>query len=410
MSDAIDSNQTDFDRGLEILRLIGGENFDGPINNLATVSKDMASFTVAFPYGQILSRDTLDLRTRQICTISSLIAHGSAQSQLSFHILGLLNAGGTPQDLVEVMFLSTAVVGFPAAINAINILRTIFAERSITYRTAPAEEPAAGASRYEKGLLAFEELMKMPAPEHTEALQALSPDMARWSMEFAFGEALGRNGLAAGHKHLAIISMLATCGNRQDALALHMTAAIRSGLSVEQLAEALIQLSVYAGFPSALNAFSVLSKALAEPSTTSTPAPTPQPVVGEQTLSRLERGVAALAASSGGSGEAVVSSFDDIAPDIGRLIVEHSYGDIFCRPGLDLKTRELSACAALAAKGTKTTETPLRVHINAALKAGATREEVVETLLNLLPYCGYPSVQAALSIAMDELSKRVRMV
>ncbi|HHG5537216.1 TPA: carboxymuconolactone decarboxylase family protein [Pseudomonas aeruginosa] len=80
--------------------------------------------------------------------------------------------------------------------------------------------------------------------------------------------------------------------------------------------------------------------------------------------------------------------------------------NIFCRSGLDLKTRELSACAVLAAKGTKTSETSLRVHINAARQAGATSEEVVETLLNLLPYCGYPSVQAALAIAMDELSKR----
>ncbi|WP_185831728.1 carboxymuconolactone decarboxylase family protein [Pseudomonas aeruginosa] len=327
MSGATDSNQADFDRGLTILRLIGGENFDGPINNLAKVSKDMAHFTVAFPYGQVLSRDQLDLRTRQICTISSLIAHGSAQSQLTFHMHGLLNAGGTPQDLIEVMFLSTAVLGFPAAINAINILRAIFAERSITYRVAPAEETLAGASRYEKGLVAFEELMKMPAPEHMVTLQPLSPDMARWSMEFAFGEVLGRDGLSADLKHLAIISMLATCGNRQDTMALHMRAARRSGISAEQLAEVLIQLSVYAGFPSALNAFSVLSKPLTEPSALSTPIPAPRLVVEEQVPSRMERGVAALVASSGASGEAVVRSFDDIAPDIGRLIVEHSYGE-----------------------------------------------------------------------------------
>jgi hypothetical protein len=41
------------------------------------------------------------------------------------------------------------------------------------------------------------------------------------------------------------------------------------------------------------------------------------------------------------SGEAVVKSFEDIAPDLGRYILEFSYGDIFSRPNLDLKTREL---------------------------------------------------------------------
>lgn len=397
-------NHSDFERGMDVLRLIGGHEFDGPITRLAAVSRDMAHLTVAFPYGQVLSRDLLDLRTRQICTVSSLIAHGSAQSQLRFHMQGLLNAGGTPQDLVELMFLSTALVGFPAAINAIDIVRSVFNERSISYRDSPREQPLSDSSRYEAGLAAFEQVMHLPAADYLKALQALSPDLANWAMEFAFGEILGRSGLQVSHKQFAAISMLATCGNREEQLAAHMRAALASGVSVNQVAEVLIQLSVYAGFPTALNAFSVLGTALDD-----APAPTHQShrapdARSASTTSRMERGMAALAASSGGSGEAVVRSFDDIAPDIGRMIVEHSYGDIFCRTAIDLKTRELTACAALAAKATKTTEKPLRVHINAALKAGASQEEIVETLLNLVPYCGYPAVQVALTIAMDELA------
>jgi 4-carboxymuconolactone decarboxylase len=88
------------------------------------------------------------------------------------------------------------------------------------------------------------------------------------------------------------------------------------------------------------------------------------------------------------------------------MIVEHSYGDVFSRPGIDPKIRELTACAALAAVATKTTEAPLRVHINAALNAGASRKEVLETLLNLVPYSGYPVVQQAVRIAGEEFAKR----
>lgn len=55
---------------------------------------------------------------------------------------------------------------------------------------------------------------------------------------------------------------------------------------------------------------------------------------------------------------------DGLAPEIGRMIVEHSYGDIFSRAGLDTKTRERIAVAALAGS----------LYINAALDVGATRE------------------------------------
>ena len=88
------------------------------------------------------------------------------------------------------------------------------------------------------------------------------------------------------------------------------------------------------------------------------------------------------------------------------MIVEHSYGEVFSRPGIDMKTRELTACAALAAVASRTTETPLRVHINAALNAGATREEILETLVNLTAYSGYPAAQQAVRIAGEEFAKR----
>ena len=398
------TNPPGFEQGMDILKLIGGRNFDGPINSLATLSKDMADLTVSFAYGQILSRGLLDLRSRQICTVSSLIAHGSAQSQLRFHMHGLLNAGGTPQDLVELMFLSTAILGFPAAINSIEVVRSVFDERSISYRDLPSEQQLSEADRFDIGVANFERLMRLPASEYIEALSDLSPDMANWAMEFAFGEVMGRNGLNSLHKQFAAISMLATCGNRQEELSAYMEAALAEGADLSLIAEVLIQLSVYAGFPTALNAFSALGSVVKQPRNPSHQSQVLRATADAQADTRMQRGAAALAKSSGGSGETVVRSFDDIAPDIGRMIVEHSYGDIFSRPGIDPKTRELTACAALAAKGTKSAEKPLRVHVNAALKCGATRVELVETMLNLLPYCGYPAVKVALAIVTDELA------
>lgn len=63
--------------------------------------------------------------------------------------------------------------------------------------------------------------------------------------------------------------------------------------------------------------------------------------------------------------------------------------------------RELTACAALAAQGTVAAEKPLGVHIDAALNLGASREEIVETLFNVIPYAGYPLIEKALLIAQE---------
>jgi 4-carboxymuconolactone decarboxylase len=64
---------------------------------------------------------------------------------------------------------------------------------------------------------------------------------------------------------------------------------------------------------------------------------------------RQERGAAALAAITGGTGAAVVESLKDLAPDLAQWIIEFSYGDVMSRPGLDLRSRQFATVAALTA-------------------------------------------------------------
>jgi len=398
------SQDNRYSRGLEILRQIGGENFDGPINSLAETSSDLSRFTVEYPYGDVLSRPGLDLPLRQLCTISMLLADGSAQPQLKFHMAGFLNAGGEPKALIELMFISVALLGFPPTVNAIGLIRAVFAERKLAFEPI---EPSAGdgSTRRQTGLETLDRLSGGDVQAYFDGFAAGSPDLARLSIEFAFGEMLARDGLDQKAKLFAIISMLAASGNRAAALRLHLAGALAHGVTREEILEVLIQLSVYRGFPAALNAFAVAKDIFAAGSPT-IGANVPPPAVVESRADRLERGRATLAKTSGSSGDAVVRSFDDVAPDLGRMIVEHSYGEVFSRSGINMKSRELSACAALAAVGSATTEIPLRVHINAALNVGATREEILETLVNLIAYSGYPATQQAVRIAAEEFSKR----
>ncbi len=393
------------ERGREILKQIGGPGYDGPTNRLAETSPDLAAFTIAYPYGDVLSRPGLDLRRRQLCTVSTLIALGSVQPQLRFHMEGLLNVGGSVQDLVEVLVLSTAILGFPAAIDCIGILRAILRDRGLEYTPAAANE-ADALDRHSRGVASLTALLGESEDSYTEAFRHVSADLARFATDFAFGDVLSRNGLDAASKQLAVISMLATVGNRAELLRAHIRGAVRGGTSQTEVVEALIQLSVYAGFPMALNAFSVARQVFDEPCPATPVPPATSTARPDDPAERRKRGLATLKATSGGTGDAVVHCFDDIAPEIGALIVDHSYGEIFCRPALDPKTRELTACAVLAGSLTAASETPLRVHVAAALNVGATDQEIVETLLNVAAYRGYPAVQQAMAIAGEEFTKR----
>ena len=119
----------------------------------------------------------------------------------------------------------------------------------------------------------------------------------------------------------------------------------------------------------------------------------------DRTESRYERGQRALSEIDGQAGEAVVASLADIAPDFARYLIEFPFGDIYTRPGLDLRSREIATIAALAALGNAAPQ--LKVHIAAGLNVGLTRTEIVEILMQMAVYAGFPAALNGLFAARD---------
>lgn len=113
----------------------------------------------------------------------------------------------------------------------------------------------------------------------------------------------------------------------------------------------------------------------------------------------LARGLRKLGEIDGAQGEAVMAALADIAPDLGQYIVGFAFGEIYCRPHLDMRQRELITLAALAAQGG--CERQLRVHIHAALNVGLSREQIVETFIQCVPYLGFPKVLNAVHVARN---------
>jgi 4-carboxymuconolactone decarboxylase len=129
-----------------------------------------------------------------------------------------------------------------------------------------------------------------------------------------------------------------------------------------------------------------------------------QTYLQEVNTNRYQQGWRKLAEVDGHAGEQVIESLKDIAPDLARYIIEFPFGDIYSRPGLDLKSREIATVAALTAMGNA--QAQLKVHIHGALNVGCIREEVVEVIIQMAVYAGFPAALNGIFAAKEVFAER----
>ncbi|QUQ69630.1 carboxymuconolactone decarboxylase family protein [Kutzneria sp. CA-103260] len=119
---------------------------------------------------------------------------------------------------------------------------------------------------------------------------------------------------------------------------------------------------------------------------------------------RFDRGMALLNEVSGGIGPAVVDSLADVSPELAHQVVAWGFGEIYSRPQLVPRDRQLVTIGMLTALGG--CEPQLRVHINTGLNVGLTPAEIVEALLQSAGYCGFPRALNATAVAKEVFAER----
>jgi 4-carboxymuconolactone decarboxylase len=119
---------------------------------------------------------------------------------------------------------------------------------------------------------------------------------------------------------------------------------------------------------------------------------------------RYENGLKKLNEIDGQAGRMVIDSLRSIAPDLAKYIIEFPFGDIYRRPGLDLKTRELVTVAALTALGH--CHPQLKVHVNGALNVGCEPAEIVEVIIQMAVYAGFPASLNGMFTAKEVFAER----
>jgi 4-carboxymuconolactone decarboxylase len=246
--------------GLDFLARIEGSRQASIVSALSGVAPDLAQLAINFAYGEIYSRPGLDLRQRQLVTVSALAAMGGLEPQLRFHVAGALNAGCTPQQMVELMIHLVIYAGFPAALNGTAVLRQVFAERGI----AASNTQSAPDDSYAAGMAALTDIDGEAGEKVIASLKDISPDLGRFIIDFAFGQIYTRRGLDLHLRELVTVSALAAMGYATPQLKVHTHGFLNVGGTKEQLVEMAIQIAAYAGFPRAINAALAIQEVLKE--------------------------------------------------------------------------------------------------------------------------------------------------
>lgn len=252
--------------GWEKLKEIDGEAGEKVINSLKDISPDLGKFIIEYAFGDIYSRETLDLKSKEIAVVASLTAMGNARPQLKVHLNGALNTGSSISEVKEVILQMSVYSGFPSCINAMNALKEVLQEREANgIKDKVGEKANVNATeRIKLGKQELSQLDSLQVERLRDAYGDFSPELVKFILEYGYGDIFSRDNLSKKHRQIATISALTALGNAQPQLKFHINAGLNIGVTEEEIKEVILLMTIYAGFPSAINGTNALKEVIAE--------------------------------------------------------------------------------------------------------------------------------------------------
>lgn len=256
-----------YERGWEKLKEIDGEAGEKVIQSLKDVSPDLGTYIIEYAFGDVYSRTGLDLKSKEIAVVAALTAMGNAQPQLKVHINGALNTGTSINELKEVILQMSGYSGFPSSINAMNMLKDVLAERKkqgILDEIGKTASKINHVDRLKLGEHELSQLDRQQVDRLKTAYAEFSPELLKFILEYGYADIYARDNLNKQYRQIATIAALTALGTAQPQLKFHIHAGLNVGLSETEIKEIMLLMSVYSGFPSAINGTNVLKQVLAE--------------------------------------------------------------------------------------------------------------------------------------------------
>ncbi len=264
----MDSTKSErFERGWEKLKEIDGEAGEKVIESLKDVSPDLGTFIIEYAFGDIYTRNGLDLKSKEIAVVAALTAMGNVQPQLKVHINGALNTGSTINEVKEVILQMSVYSGFPSAINGMNALKEVLKERQEHGIKDEIGKTATDTTQIDRLKLGEQELSKLDSLQVERLKNAyndFSPELVKFTLEYGYADIFSRDNLGPKYKQISTIAALTALGNAQPQLKFHINAGLNIGLTETEIKEIMLLMTVYSGFPSAINGANTLKEVIEE--------------------------------------------------------------------------------------------------------------------------------------------------
>ena len=123
-----DEASAEYQRGMAEIRKQLGPMADGYIRRIKALAPEFAWVNVTFPFGELYTREVIDLKTREMCTVAALTVQGFSLPELKLHVKAALRCGATRGEIAEIITQMIAYAGFPAATNALMTMQEAFDE------------------------------------------------------------------------------------------------------------------------------------------------------------------------------------------------------------------------------------------------------------------------------------------
>ncbi len=215
--------------------------------------------------------------------------------------------------------------------------------------------------------------------------------------KYIFGEVFEVGNLDIKTRELLTVTTL-TALQTLPQLKAHINGALNAGNSPVEIREAIYQCAPFIGFPKTLNAIAVFNEVIKERGLEAE-------LKSTATTTEADRFKKGYEIQNPLYGDEIKEAFknlpDNMGSDVSRFLTEVCFGDYYTREGLELKTRELLTIAILTT--TKNFDT-LKSHIKGNLKAGNSIETITASIIQIMPYIGFPDSFQALK-AVQEVMK-----
>ena len=119
-------------------------------------------------------------------------------------------------------------------------------------------------TRYETGWDKLKEIDGEAGEKVINGLKDISPDLGKYIIEYAFGDIYANNKLDLKSQEIAVVAALTAIGTAQPQLKVHINGALNIGCTINEVKEVILQMAVYSGFPSCINAANALKEVLTE--------------------------------------------------------------------------------------------------------------------------------------------------